>query len=88
MKTDRINSIYQRLREAFQPIYLDVIDESDKHRGHVGSQEGAGHYTVIISSECFKSTSRVDRHREIYAVLNDFIPHDIHALKIKFKSIF
>lgn len=80
--TERINIIQQRLEKAFSPQFLDVIDDSHKHVGHAGSQGGAGHYTVVIEAECFKNQSRVEAHRSVYAVLEDLIPNQIHALRI------
>ncbi len=80
----RIATIQQRLRQAFSPIQLEIIDDSEKHKGHAGSQGGAGHYTVMIAADHFKQKSRVEAHREVYAVLADLIPHEIHALQIKF----
>lgn len=79
----RIVLIEQRLQKAFAPKELQVLDDSEQHRGHVGSQGGAGHYTVIIVAECFKGLSRVVMHQRIYAALGDLIPGEIHALKIK-----
>jgi BolA protein len=83
---DRIQIITERLQQAFSPEKLDVIDDSDKHRGHAGSRDGAGHYTVIITAHCFAGKSRIVVHREIYQVLNDLIPREIHALQIKICS--
>lgn len=80
---DRIALIRDRLTIAFSPTKLDVLDDSDQHIGHVGSQGGAGHYTVIIAAKSLETMSRVDAHRKIYAILNDLIPAQIHALKIK-----
>ncbi len=80
---DRIPFIKQRLQAAFSPIRLEVQDDSAKHKGHAGSQGGAGHYTIFIEADCFKGKSRVAIHREIYQVLNDMIPEQIHALQIK-----
>jgi BolA protein len=79
----RIEIIRKRLQDAFAPTSLDIIDDSEKHKGHAGSQGGAGHYTVIIEADCLKKKSRVAAHREIYRVLNDLVPHEIHALQIK-----
>lgn len=75
--------IQERLQKAFSPTYLEIIDDSAKHIGHVGSSGGAGHYTVVIAADCFKQLSRVSAHREIYAILSDLIPKEIHALQIK-----
>lgn len=82
---NRLQVIQQRLEETFHPTFLDVIDDSQHHQGHAGSQGGAGHYTVVIGADHFKNKSRVAIHREIYAVLNDLIPHEIHALRILLK---
>lgn len=75
--------ISTRLQQFFSPEFLDVIDDSAKHQGHAGAESGAGHYTVVISAECFAKKSRVAVHREIYRVLSDLIPDEIHALSIK-----
>lgn len=83
MKLDRIKIITERLQNQFHPSQLEVIDDSHKHVGHAGAEGGAGHYTVIIQADIFKNKSRVDVHREIYHVLDDLIPHEIHALQIK-----
>lgn len=79
----RITVIKQRLQDAFQPTQLDVIDDSAKHVGHAGSRDGAGHYTVVIAAASFQHKTRIAIHREIYQVLTDLIPHDIHALQIR-----
>lgn len=83
MKTsDRISQIQQRLQMAFSPTLIEVQDDSAKHQGHAGSHGGAGHYTVIIQADCFKELSRIEMHREIYRVLKDMMPEEIHALQI------
>jgi BolA protein len=80
---ERIASMEERLRSAFSPSSLEIIDDSWRHKGHEGSRDGAGHYTVIIATPHFANKSRIDAHREIYALLNDLIPHEVHALQIK-----
>lgn len=79
----RKTMIQERLQQAFSPRQLEVIDDSAKHAGHVGSQGGAGHYTVLIAADCFAHLPRVHAHRKIYQVLSDLIPEQIHALNIK-----
>jgi len=82
----RISQIRQRLMQAFNPTQLEIIDDSEKHKGHAGAAGGAGHYTVIIAADCFKELNRVAVHRKIYEVLQDMIPHEIHALQIQLKK--
>lgn len=83
MTAHRIEIIETRLQQLFLPTRLEVIDDSAKHAGHEGAKGGAGHYTVIIAADHFKTLSRVAAHREIYAALSDLIPHEVHALQIK-----
>lgn len=80
---ERISLIENRIRNAFHPEFLEVIDESDKHIGHAGHQGGGRHFAVIMSASSLKGLSRVDAHRKIYALFSDLIPMTIHALRIK-----
>tara|TARA_R110000868_G_scaffold39407_7_gene137340 strand:+ start:1355 stop:1615 length:261 start_codon:yes stop_codon:yes gene_type:complete len=75
--------IHQRLTDAFHPASLEVSDDSDQHRGHTGHGGGGRHFSIIISADCLQSQSRVASHRAIYALFNDLIPDEIHALQIK-----
>lgn len=78
----RIEIIRSRLRQAFSPSHLEVIDESDQHRGHAGYQGGGRHFAILISAECFRGISRIAAHRQIYALFTDMMPDPIHALRI------
>lgn len=86
MTTQKQQLIYTRIQQAFSPTHLEVIDESDKHIGHAGHQGGGRHFAVIISAECFQNISRVDAHRQIYALFEDLMPDEIHALRINIVS--
>ena len=79
----RIAIIQARLQHAFAPTHLEVLDESDQHKGHAGHQGGARHFAIIISADCFSNLPRVQAHRQIYALFDDMIPEQIHALRIK-----
>jgi BolA protein len=73
----------------FKPDRLDVIDESDQHRGHAGvhADRVETHFRVIITSAAFQGKSRVDQHRLINAALKDELSAGVHALAIEAKSI-
>lgn len=77
-----ITEIQERLETAFQPSICEVLDDSERHKGHAGSRDGGKHVILKIQAACFKDKSRVEVHREIYQVLWDLIPDKIHALKI------
>lgn len=80
---ERIEKITRLLTDAFQPAKLLVEDESAHHIGHAGAQSGAGHFAIQITAAAFQGKSLVTSHRMIYGVLDELIPNDIHALKIK-----
>lgn len=84
--TNRISLIEARLKKAFAPHFLNVIDESDQHIGHAGHQGGGRHFAIIIESKHFEHLSRIEAHRQIYALFEDLMPEQIHALKIKIIS--
>jgi len=83
---ERLQVIEARLQKAFNPVFLEVRDDSAQHVGHAGSAGGAGHYAVIIGAPGFKALSRMAVHRAVYAELADLIPGEIHALQIRVVS--
>lgn len=83
---DTLKLIRERLIQAFSPESLEVIDESEAHKGHAGYQAGGRHFAIIISAQLLLNLSRVAAHQKIYALFNDLMPHRIHALRIKIKK--
>ncbi len=72
-----------KLEQAFAPTALEIIDESEAHRGHSGYQEGGeSHWRVSIRSEKFKDQSRLARHRAVHDALGKDILNRIHALAL------
>ena len=71
------------LKVAFDPITLEVIDDSHKHVGHAGARDGRGHFTVAIVSEAFAGKPPLARHRAVYMALGAMMEDDIHALSIR-----
>ena len=76
-------TITNKLREAFTPESLDVIDESHLHEGHAGHRPGGEtHFRVYIVSGAFKGKSRIERHRMINEALAQELRSGVHALAI------
>ncbi len=72
-----------RLRAAFAPRDLQVVDDSESHRGHGGYREGGeSHFNVMIRSAAFTGLSRVARHRAVHAALGADLMGRIHALAL------
>ena len=81
-----VNIIEKTLRKTFKPVFLEVIDESEQHRGHSGFKEGTQtHFAIVIRAKIFEKMSRVSRERAIHKALGSSMMKNIHALSIKFQ---
>ena len=76
------SAVEAALREALQPLHLQVQDDSHLHAGHAGAREGR-HFSVRVTSARFSGLSRVARHRLVYDALRSLMPAGIHALAIE-----
>ena len=75
------------LTAAFDPLLLDVIDDSARHHGHAGSMPGGEtHYTVRMVSNRFAGQSRVARSRAVHDVLSPEFRDGLHALSLVLTS--
>ncbi|PWJ84829.1 BolA protein [Pseudaminobacter salicylatoxidans] len=81
-----------KLKEAYAPERLEVINESHLHAGHHHEEsghhvtyDGTGetHFRVRIVSGAFEGMSRIDRHRSVNALLSDELKAGVHALAIE-----
>jgi BolA protein len=82
-------AIIERIRsllEPLEPLELQVEDESDRHTGHPGARDGAGHYRLRLVSPHFPGLTRLQRHRLVYDCLDSLIPRQIHALAMTLLS--
>jgi BolA family transcriptional regulator, general stress-responsive regulator len=60
---------------------ISVSDDSASHAGHAGNT-GGGHLSAKIVADTFQGKSTVQRHRAVYALVSDLMPHTIHALSL------
>ncbi|MER8437741.1 BolA family transcriptional regulator [Mesorhizobium sp. M1312] len=81
-----------KLKKAFSPERLVIINESHLHAGHHhqdsdhhGTYDGTGetHFRVRIVSSAFAGMSRIERHRAVNALLADELKAVVHALAIE-----
>ncbi len=76
-----------KLRAAFAPQIMSVVDDSHKHHGHSGWREGGEtHFSVTLISEAFAGKSRIERHRMVNGVLAEELGSGVHALAISAKA--
>ncbi|MBN9253719.1 MULTISPECIES: BolA family transcriptional regulator [unclassified Mesorhizobium] len=85
-------TLEDKLRKAFSPERLAVINESHLHAGHHHVEsghhatfDGTGetHFRVRLVSPAFTGMSRVDRHRAVNSLLADELKAGLHALAIE-----
>ncbi|MEL6509805.1 MAG: BolA family protein [Pseudomonadota bacterium] len=80
----RTEEIRTALEVSFAPQDLEVIDESESHRGHAGYQEGGeSHFRVRIKADAFGPMSRIERHRAVHKALGADLVGRIHALALE-----
>ena len=81
------NQLRLKLENTFNPLHLEVTDDSHLHQGHTSAPIGGGsHFTVTIVAEAFKGMSRLERHRRVYALFDQEFSKGLHALKIIAKT--
>ena len=80
---DRRTRIEAKLREGFEAAFVEVIDESHLHAGHAGARSGGGHFRATIVSDRFEGLSSVEAQRLVYALLEDEMGSEIHALSMR-----
>ena len=77
------DEIRTKLAAAFRAQALEVIDESEKHRGHAGWREGGEtHFRVLLRAPELAGMGRVERHRAVHAALGPDLLGRIHALAL------
>ena len=73
-----------RLNSALSPTAIELIDDSEQHRGHGGyNPAGESHFSLRIESAAFAGKGRVERQRMIYAALGHLMRERVHALSIR-----
>ncbi len=79
--------IAARLEVALNPESLAVINDSAKHRGHMGDDgSGESHFTVEVVAQAFAGQTRVARQRLVNGALADLLAEKVHALAIRARA--
>ena len=74
----------RRLNSALASARIELVDDSDQHRGHGGyNPAGESHFTLRIESPAFAGKSRVERQRMVHKALGDLLHERVHALSIQ-----
>jgi BolA protein len=79
--------IESKLREAFRPQTLEVVDESERHRGHAGWREGGEtHFRIHMVAAALSGKSRIERQRAVNRCLADELATAVHALAMELRA--
>ena len=84
---NRESRIEALLTAAFSPSHLVVEDQSERHRGHGGWQEGGEtHFAIDIAAAAFADKNRIARHRMVTDLLAAEFTSGLHALTIEARA--
>ena len=75
MKFEKL--IREKIEKSLQPEYYELENESSKHSVPPGSET---HFRLLVVSEKFSGLSRIDRQRQINALLAEEMSGGVHAL--------
>ena len=68
---------------VLQPVVLELVDQSEAHRGHAGWRDGGEtHFDLTVVSAAFAGKSRVQRQRLVLGALKEEFEAGLHALSI------
>jgi len=75
--------------QTLEPTALRVENVSAQHKNHAGNGQATTretNFNVFIVAACFENKSLVDRHKMVYALLQDEMSSGLHALSIVAKT--
>ena len=78
------NHIIAKLEAAFEPDYLEVVNESHMHSVPENSET---HFKVTLVTNQFVGQRMVGRHQSVYKVLVDELNGPVHALALHTHSL-
>lgn len=71
--------IEQKLTRSFDPVHMEVMNESHMHNVPAGSES---HFKVTLVSENFAGQALLQRHRMVNEVLSKELSGKVHALAL------
>ena len=75
------------LQAAFDPLALQVSDDSAQHAGHAGAAAGGEtHYTIEMTTRAFSGKTRLARSRAVHEALAAEFRSGLHALALTLRA--
>jgi BolA family transcriptional regulator, general stress-responsive regulator len=75
----RKNRIEETLKQTFNPMHLEVVDESHMHSVPAGAES---HFNILVVSESFSGQPLVARHRLLNRTLSGELAGGLHAIAL------
>jgi len=75
----RQQEIEASLKAKLSPLWLEVLNESHGHNVPAGSET---HFKVTVVSAAFTGQRRVQRHQQVYTLLQSQMDAGLHALAL------
>ena len=89
-KTEEVNekmlkaqAMEKALEQVFRESEIEIVNDSEAHRGHGGYSDGETHFKLIIKSPKFVGMSLLQRHRTVHEALGPDLISQIHALELQ-----
>lgn len=78
------DKIEQRLAQALQPVFVEIVNDSARHAGHAGDNgSGESHFRVKVVSAAFAGKGRVERQRMVYGLMKEELESGaLHAFSV------
>ena len=70
----------QKSLSSVEPSFLEILDESHKHRGREGQES---HFRIRMVSDSFEGVGRAERHRRVHALLQSELDSGLHAVTLQ-----
>jgi len=75
-----------KLKNEIKIEYIEIVDNSHKHKKHKSFTPGKFHLHLKIKSIYLNSISRIAAQKEIMKVLKEELANQIHALEISIEK--
>ncbi|MCB0412594.1 MAG: BolA family transcriptional regulator [Bdellovibrionales bacterium] len=80
LQGSRQSRLEHLLRAEFQPVFLNVINESHSHSVPENSET---HFRVELVSKTFKDLGRLARSRKVHVLVAEEFAEGLHALSLQ-----
>ncbi len=80
-----LNNIKKKIIKEIDLEDINIVNNSENHRGHLFFDEKKFHLQLNIRSKYLNSLNRIDAQKLVMKVLKEELKNTIHALEINIK---